>query len=88
MRGSHTTEKGDMPLKSEPLYKGPLPGVGAVPLGNQLTNNVGAGGPGAGRTLYGQSGSQKMHGSPAPGYSPPRKDILSDYGPEINKSRR
>jgi len=31
------------------------------PLGNQLVNNVGPGGPGRGRTLHGQSGMQAVH---------------------------
>src|SRR6516165_3490842 len=40
-----------------------------VPLGNSLTNNVGQGGPGAGRTVY-RSGYQGTHGEPAPGSAP------------------
>jgi hypothetical protein len=38
-----------------------------APLGNELVNNVGAGKPGAGRTLYGQSGSQQQYGKSNPG---------------------
>jgi len=38
-----------------------------VPFGNELVNNIGKGGPGAGRTLYGQSGLQGQHGSVNPG---------------------
>ena len=37
--------------------------------GNELATNVGKGGPGAGRTLHGQSGSQGCHGQPAQGAS-------------------
>jgi hypothetical protein len=37
-----------------------------VPLGNSLTNNVGEGGPGTGRTIY-PSGYQCQHGTPAKG---------------------
>ena len=38
-----------------------------APLGNSLVNNVGQGGPGKGRTLYGQSGMQGTHGPVNPG---------------------
>src|SRR5215475_717251 len=38
-----------------------------VPLGNQLATNVGKGGPGTGRTLYGEAGTQGMHGSSVAG---------------------
>src|SRR6516165_2143099 len=55
-----------------------------VPLGNSLTNNVGAGGPGTGRTLYGQGGTQQMHGAPVQGSSPAPKDFLSQFGPEVS----
>ena len=47
-----------------------------VPLGNQLAANVGKGGPGAGRTLYGQCGTQGMHGAPAPGNPRPSRGDL------------
>ena len=40
---------------------------GSVPLGNQIAGNVGAGGPGAGRRLYGKSGSQCQTGPANPG---------------------
>jgi hypothetical protein len=40
---------------------------GGVPLGNAIATNVGAGKPGAGRNLWGQSGSQKQWGPSAPG---------------------
>jgi hypothetical protein len=35
--------------------------------GNEVALNVGKGGPGTGRTLYGQSGVQGCHGQPAQG---------------------
>jgi hypothetical protein len=35
-----------------------------APMGNALTNNVGKGGPGTGRTIYGKSGSQGCYGTP------------------------
>jgi hypothetical protein len=53
-----------------------------VPLGNSLTNNIGPGGPGSGRVLYGQGGTQQMHGAPVQGQSPGRRDILSEFGRE------
>jgi hypothetical protein len=40
-------------------------------LGNELAGNVGGGGPGKGRQLYGQSGMQRQHGAAAG--SPPRE---------------
>ena len=36
-------------------------------VGNSVALNVKGGGPGTGRTLYGQSGSQGCHGQPAQG---------------------
>jgi hypothetical protein len=55
-----------------------------APMGNTLTNNVGKGGPGTGRTLHGQSGSQGCHG-PVTGTVRYGADILKDYGPEKSK---
>lgn len=43
------------------------PNFQPVKLGNEVALNVGGGGVGTGRTLYGQSGSQGMHGKPNPG---------------------
>ena len=54
-----------------------------VPLGNSLTNNIGAGGPGSGRVLYGQGGTQQMHGAPVQGSSPKPVDLLSQFGSEV-----
>jgi len=73
MQGNHSTDSGDMPFRREPLYQGP--NFQPVPLGNTLTNNVGKGGPGAGRTLYGQSGTQCMTGKPAQGVPNTAPDI-------------
>jgi hypothetical protein len=54
--------------------------------GNEVALNVGKGGPGKGRTLYGQSGQQGMHGSPAPGNPPAQgRDTLSEFGPDYRK---
>jgi hypothetical protein len=63
---------------AKPVFEGAK--TAPVPLGNSLTNNVGKGGPGTGRTLYGQSGMQQMHGAPVQGQAPGRRDILSEYG--------
>ena len=58
-----------------------------VSLGNSLTNNIGAGGPGTGRTLYGQGGTQAVHGAPVAGSTPAARDILSEFGREpVDKS--
>ena len=54
-----------------------------VPLGNSLTNNIGPGGPGSGRVLYGQGGTQQMHGAPVQGSSPKPVDLLSQFGSEV-----
>src|SRR5262249_8222749 len=50
----------------EPIYAGTMK---QVPLGNTLATNVNGGGPGKGRTLYGQSGTNAQrgtNGSPRP----------------------
>jgi hypothetical protein len=67
-------------FKKPPLYSGTAP---QVALGNDLVTNVGAGGPGKGRTVM-RSGSQGTHG-PTTGSVEQGRDILSEYGPE--KSR-
>jgi hypothetical protein len=36
----------------------------SAPLGNEVAKNVGKGGCGTGRVLYGQSGSQQQYGKP------------------------
>ena len=52
------------------------------PLGNQVALNVGAGGPGTGRTVH-HCGSQGTHGNVNPGNPPPAgKDIISEFGPD------
>jgi hypothetical protein len=63
--GSHITNKSDTG------YRGPKfhddKSFQPVKFGNELALNVKGGGPGAGRTLYGQSGLQGCHGQPAQG---------------------
>jgi hypothetical protein len=51
--GDHLTNKSSTNYRGDPLYAGP--GYNPVKYGNELATNVGAGGPGKGRTLYGQS---------------------------------
>jgi hypothetical protein len=63
--GSHATNSGKKLTKGVEPVRGamkPAGGPGGIELGNQCAVNVGKGGPGAGRTLYGQSGSQGTHG--------------------------
>ena len=72
----------------QPLQRGSA--KAATELGNALATNVGKGGPGTGRTIYG-SGSQGTWGSPAQGeadHAPDvndmsgGRDILGEFGPE------
>jgi hypothetical protein len=53
----------------ENVYAGRLPagGPGGIALGNAKALDVGKGGAGAGRNLYGQSGSNKTYGPTNPG---------------------
>jgi len=77
MRGNHATDTGDFPFKREPLYQGAS--FQPVALGNTLTTNVGKGGPGAGRTLYGQSGTVKQYGEAAGAPKPAGRDVWADF---------
>jgi hypothetical protein len=63
-----------------PIYGGNAPTNAAQKLGNEVALNVGKGGPGAGRTMYGKSGSQQQYGSPAGQPKPQGADILSSFG--------
>ena len=64
--GDHRTDgRGSTGYRGEPLHNDRS--FQPVKFGNELATNVGKGGPGAGRTLYGQSGQQGCHGQPAPG---------------------
>jgi hypothetical protein len=58
-----------------------------VKLGNEVALNVGPGGCGTGRTLYGQSSSQGQHGPVAGNPKPAGRPILSEYGPDYHKPR-
>jgi len=74
--GHYTTGNTALPVKERTAAQ--------VPLGNALTNNVGPGGPGTGRTLYGQGGTNRQHGPAVPGQSPGRRDTVAEYGPETS----
>jgi hypothetical protein len=45
----------------EKVPMGRMGGVGSQPLGNEVARNVGKGGCGTGRTLYGKGGTQGCH---------------------------
>jgi hypothetical protein len=53
-------DAGPLSYRGEPLHSGRS--FQPVKFGNELATNVGKGGPGTGRTLYGQSGLQGQHG--------------------------
>jgi hypothetical protein len=83
-QGSHVTRGQESSYRGEPLHSGRS--FQPVPFGNEVALNVGKGGCGTGRTLYGQSGSQGLHGGVAPGNAPAKnRDILSDYGPDYRR---
>jgi hypothetical protein len=73
-RGSHSTDRGDGRFKNERLYDAG-PSFSPVKFGNELATNVGKGGPGTGRTLYGQAGTQCMTGKPAQGVPNTSPDV-------------
>jgi hypothetical protein len=80
-----TSQRGSTGYKGEKLHS-PERNFQPVKFGNEVALNVGKGGPGAGRTLYGQSGQQGCHGQPASGNPQPQQgDILSQYGPESKR---
>ena len=84
--GNCATNQGrTLPGAVEPVQGKALPAGLSVPLGNQVALNVGKGGPGAGRVLYGKSGSQSQHGPANPGLPRPGStgDILREFGPDV-----
>jgi hypothetical protein len=65
--GDHSTNRpGSTGYRGEKLHS-PERNFQPVPFGNQVALNVKGGGPGAGRTLHGQAGTQGTHGQPAQG---------------------
>ena len=75
-QGSHVTSHDDTDYRVERLHNDR--NFQPVKFGNEIALNVGKGGCGTGRTLYGQAGSQGTHGSVA-GTAPPRaRGILNN----------
>jgi hypothetical protein len=67
-QGDHITNRpGSTGYRGEKLHGPAERNFQPVPFGNSVALNVGQGAPGAGRTLYGKSGSQGQHGAPNPG---------------------
>jgi len=64
-QGDHITREGSTGYRGDPFHSGRS--FNPTKFGNELATNVGKGGPGTGRTLHGQSGSQGCHGQPAQG---------------------
>ena len=86
-QGDHTTALGGgrTSYRGEgPIHQGAA--LRPAPLGNAKALDVGKGGCGTGRTLYGQAGVQGQHGAAAPG-NPPAKstDILRQFGPDYKR---
>jgi hypothetical protein len=84
-QGSHVTRGEESSYRGEPLHRGPS--FQKTMFGNQKALDVGKGGLGTGRTLYGQAGSQGTHGATNPGNPRPASDrhILSSYGPDYRR---
>jgi hypothetical protein len=71
MQGNHVTTHGGSatPYRGEKLHHDRS--FQPVKFGNEVALNVGKGGCGTGRTLYGQAGSQGTHGATNPGQPRP-----------------
>jgi hypothetical protein len=79
MQGDHITNRagGGTGYRGERLHNDKS--FQPVPFGNEVALNVGKGGCGTGRTLYGQAGSQGTHGATNPGSPrPPGRGILTN----------
>jgi hypothetical protein len=85
--GNKSTEKSKVLNPVENFYTGR--GYPST-LGNAKALDVGKGGVGTGRNLYGKSGSQTQYGPPAGQVRPQGADILNDFGPDssIVKTRK
>src|SRR5207244_13108609 len=83
--GNHANSK-TLRRPSDPLFQSR---PAQVPSGNQVALNAAGAkaGPGAGRILHGQAGSQGTHGRPVQGSAPAPRDILSEFGPESARRR-
>src|SRR5215831_20917872 len=64
--GAHITNKSDTGYRGPKFHSDRNPAM-SVPFGNEKALDVGKGGCGTDRTLYGQAGSQGTHGSVNPG---------------------
>jgi hypothetical protein len=85
--GNKSTETGKVKgIPSERIQGKYLPAGLSVPLGNEVAKNVGAGGVGTGRKLYGQSGSQQVYGTPVTGL--PRITNTKNQWPDTNTKPR
>ncbi len=68
-RGNHATNRSELltgDVEAVRLGLKPSGGPGGIPLGNELSAKCPAG-PGGGRTLYGQAGTNKTYGTPYQG---------------------
>jgi hypothetical protein len=84
--GNHVTDRRQIvnPVERTRGELRPSRTPGSIPLGNEVAGNVGKGGCGTGRVLYGQCGSQQQYGSAAPGSAPAKNtDILRQFGPDV-----
>jgi hypothetical protein len=80
-----THQKGSTGYKGERLHN-PSKNFQPTMFGNEKALDVGKGGCGTGRTLYGQAGSQGTHGAVNPGNAPVKnRDILREFGPDYRK---
>src|SRR6516225_11161080 len=82
--GSHITNKDDTGYRGPKFHSDQS--FQPTKFGNEVALNVGKGGCGTGRTLYGQAGSQGQHGAANPGNAPSKStDILRQFGPDSRK---
>ena len=84
--GNHSTDSGKIlrgGVEATRIGMMPAGGPGGVMLGNEAALNVGKGGPGTGRTLFGQCGTQSQYGPAAGKPAPQGRPILEDFGPNI-----
>jgi hypothetical protein len=76
--GDHATESGKI-LRGNRADVHRPPNFQPVKLGNEVALNVGKGGCGTGRTLFGESGSQRQWGNPDPGNPRPRGELFPGW---------
>ena len=81
-----THERGSTGYRGEKLHN-PERNFNPTKFGNEVALNVGKGGPGTGRTLYGQAGSQGTHGATNLGNPRPvpQGHIIESFGPSYRK---